>query len=294
LPVERLKWAEETVDKNHSASPERLQALRLLSLDAPAHRAKLVNTLRLEEPAEAQAIVLEELGKLEGIAPTLIEKFRQVQPGLRSKVIDLFVERHGNHEALLQALEKQAITPGELNLDLEQRRKLLRGGNPDIQKRASKYFGDEEYSNRKVIVEEWMKKIPQTGDATKGRIQFEKICITCHRKGSLGVKVGPDLSDLSHRSVEDILSNILDPNMAINPAFVTVRIDAEESEMGILAGETEEAVTLLQAQEVKKVFPRKSIKKMELTGLSLMPEGLESGFTPQEMRDLIAFLQQRE
>ena len=41
------------------------------------------------------------------------------------------------------------------------------------------------------------------------------------------------------------------------------------------------------------VVPRPQIKRIESTGLSLMPEGLEAGLAPGDLRDLIAFLQEK-
>jgi len=111
----------------------------------------------------------------------------------------------------------------------------------------------------------------------------------------LGHQVGPDLTAVAHRGVEDLLSNILDPNMAINPAYVsyTVETVSGEIESGILASESVDAITLLQAQGKKTVVSRRQIKRFESSGLSLMPEGVEAGMTPADLRDLIAFLQQK-
>ena len=50
---------------------------------------------------------------------------------------------------------------------------------------------------------------------------------------------------------------------------------------------------MLQAQGIRAVIPRAKLLRMQSTGLSLMPEGLEAGLTPQQLRDLIAFLQKR-
>ena len=73
----------------------------------------------------------------------------------------------------------------------------------------------------------------------------------------------------------------------------TLETDSGELETGILQSESAEAVTLLQAQGKKVVIPRRRIKRLEASGLSLMPEGLEAGMTAAELRDLIAFLQER-
>ena len=44
---------------------------------------------------------------------------------------------------------------------------------------------------------------------------------------------------------------------------------------------------------INSVVSRRQIKRLESSGLSLMPEGLEAGMTPADLRDLIAFLQQK-
>jgi putative heme-binding domain-containing protein len=184
---------------------------------------------------------------------------------------------------------------GELNLDLEQRRRLLRRSSPDIQARAAKLFGDEEYSNRKSLVDDWLKRLPAEGDIVRGRTVFEKNCAQCHTVSGQGDNVGPDLNDVFHRSLEDLVSNILDPNMAINPSYVGfhVELNSDESEIGILHAESSEAITLLQAMGKQVVIPRKDIRSMTSSGISLMPEGLEAAMTPQDLRDLVAFLQQK-
>jgi putative heme-binding domain-containing protein len=156
-------------------------------------------------------------------------------------------------------------------------------------------MGDEEYSHRKTIVDDWLKKLPPAGDAVRGQVAFQKICAQCHQLDGVGHAVGPDLAALAHRSVEDLLSNILDPNMAINPAYVAYSVEtlSGEFETGLLASESPEAVQLLQAYGRKLIIPRREIKRFAAGGLSLMPEGLEAAMTPADLRDLIALLQKQ-
>jgi putative heme-binding domain-containing protein len=282
---------------NSSAAGQRVESLRLLALGESAEvKAALLAVLQGTQPAAVQAAAIETLRGLNEpeIAMALVDRWRALSPGVRAPVIDLLLRRRGYHDALLLAVEQGKIKVGELNLDLEQRRRLLRDSSAETKTRAAKFWGDEEYSNRKSLVTDWLAKLPASGDAARGTTVFEKICITCHRAGVVGNAVGPDLSEMAHRSVEDLLSNILDPNMAINPAYIafTAEWSPDESATGILQSETPDAVTLLQAQGVKIVIPRAKLKRLESSGLSLMPEGLEAGMTPQELRDLIAFLQQ--
>ena len=96
-----------------------------------------------------------------------------------------------------------------------------------------------------------------------------------------------------HRGVEDLLSNILDPNLAINPNYLsfTAETTSGEIETGLLQSDTPDTVVLLQAMNKQVTLSRKQLKRFETSGLSLMPEGLEAGLTPAELRDLIAFVQ---
>jgi putative membrane-bound dehydrogenase-like protein len=242
---------------------------------------------------QAALSVLKEYNNAE-IATILVERWRTFAPSVRASALALLLQRQGFHNALVDALEKGRITVGELNLDLEQRRRLLWFSSPDIKKRAAKLIGDGEYSNRKSIVGEWLAKLPTKGDPATGKSIFEQRCAQCHLVGSTGHRVGPELTGMSHRSVEDLLSNILDPNMAINPAYITYNCETTSGELetGLLQAESPETVTLLQAAEKKIVIPRSNIKHLQSSGLSLMPEGLEAGLTPANLRDLIAFLQQ--
>jgi hypothetical protein len=55
--------------------------------------------------------------------------------------------------------------------------------------------------------------------------------------------------------------------------------------------ETAESVALLQAQGKKVILARTNLIRLESSGLSLMPEGLEAAISPVELRDLIEFIQ---
>ena len=277
---------------------QRLDDVRLLALGdyAPVSRT-LDSLLEGTQPAAVQQAAIDVLRQFKetAVARNLVARWRSLAPAVRTPVINLLLSRVPFHEVLVAAIEDGRIKVGELNLDLEQRRRLLRRSSPAIMARAAKFISDEEYSNRKSVVEDWLKKLPPTGEAARGRPVFERLCAPCHALGGIGNQVGPDLAALAHRSVEDLLSNILDPNMAINPAYVsyTAETSSGEIETGILESESADAVVLRQPSGKKAVLPRKQIKRFESSGLSLMPEGLEAGLSAAELRDLIAFLQEK-
>jgi putative membrane-bound dehydrogenase-like protein len=277
-------------------SADRIGPIAVLEFGTPSRVAgPLSALLEAVEPPEVQNAALEVLIRLRlpDLGEVLVAHWPSLWPGVRERVGALLVERKELHEALLGAVESGAIRPGELNLDLEQRRRLLRSAVMTVRERAGRFWSDEEYSNRSQVVTDWMKKLPAEGDSSRGRKVFEETCSRCHRVAGLGLAVGPDLAGSAHRSVEDLLSNILDPNMAMNPAFTayTAELVEGESVTGLLAGQNADSVVLLQASQQRVTLPRTQLKSIRSTGRSLMPEGLESGRSPQDLRDLIAFLQ---
>lgn len=274
----------------------RVADVRILGLGTEdSSREPLLALLDAREPVELQRAALSELRRFQGpaVGAGLVARWRTIGPAIRTDVLNLILERRAFHPPLLEALESGAILVGELNLDLEQRRRLLRGGTASIRERAVKFMADEEYSGRKALVDDWLAKLPAQGDAGRGRKFFEEACAKCHVCGAVGKRVGPDLTGLAHRSVEDLVSNILDPNMALNPGFVAYTVETidGEAQTGLLVANDANSITLLLADEQRVTVPRRSVLKLEANGRSLMPEGLEAGRSRQDLRDLVEYLQ---
>lgn len=111
--------------------------------------------------------------------------------------------------------------------------------------------------------------------------------------GTVGFAVGPDLTEISRKGAETLLSDLFDPNAAVNTEYLGYTIDDEEGDVftGIVTLETEALVTLRQSGGQDLVIPRTRITSMSSSGLSLMPEGLEIGLSLQDVADLLSFLQ---
>jgi putative membrane-bound dehydrogenase-like protein len=275
---------------------ERIEQIQLLAFgDFETAGEALLNLLAGPELVEVQSATVMAMRGFTNVALArgLIARWRSLQPSVRPMVLNLLLQRATFHEPLIAALEAGRVTLGELNLDLEQRRRLLRKSSPELTARAAKLMGDGEYSNRSRLVEEWLKKLPTNGDEKRGRQSFVKLCASCHSAEGTARSVGPNLASVAHRSVEDLVSNILDPNMAINPSYVAYTVETRQGEVwtGVLQTESANEVVLLQAMGMRAVIQRKDVQEMHSTGLSLMPEGLEAGLSPSELRDLVAYLQ---
>ncbi len=135
--------------------------------------------------------------------------------------------------------------------------------------------------------------------ATNGKQVFEQAgCIKCHRIGTQGSKLGPDLSDVTKRfKGSKLLQQILEPGSEINKHFQTwiVVTDDGKVQTGLLTSETPDAVSLLpnplKPTEVITI-ERSRIEELIPSKQSTMPDGLLMTFSKSEIMDLLAYIQQ--
>src|SRR2546427_2441070 len=236
-----------------------------------------------------------QIGEVE-VARTVLARWRSYSPPVKSTALGMLLRKPAFHDLLLAALEKKQLSFGELNLDLEQRRRLLRRSAEDIQRRAAALFGDQEFSNRKPIVDQYLAKVLSlAGDARRGAGHFRAQCAKCHQLGGIGHAVGPDLGMAFAKAKEDLLTSMLDPNAAIDPQYTNYFVTTGKGEeiQGVIKTETPSSITLVRASGESDTILRSQIRQIRTDGLSLMPEGLEKGLSAQDFADLIAFLQQR-
>ena len=86
---------------------------------------------------------------------------------------------------------------------------------------------------------------------------------------------------------------MLDPNRAVEPRFVEYSAVTKSGHVfaGIIAAETGNAVTLIDAQAASHALLRSDLDELVSTGRSLMPAGAEELLNqPQDLLDLIAYL----
>jgi quinoprotein glucose dehydrogenase len=134
------------------------------------------------------------------------------------------------------------------------------------------------------------------GDVAQGRSLFftrsSLSCVRCHKVGSTGGEVGPNLSALgTQKSREYLLEAIVAPNAAIAQGFETVVILDEDGKTvsGILKSEDDTDLTLMDAQGALVKIPKDKIEERR-KGQSSMPVDLLKYLNKRELRDLVAYL----
>jgi len=134
------------------------------------------------------------------------------------------------------------------------------------------------------------------GDAGKGAeiFQSEKAaCSRCHKVGDKGVDFGPALSQIGTKLGRQALYEaILDPSGGISFGYEGWSVETRDGEevFGLLASETQDAVAIKQQTGVVIPLKRSDVVRMERQKLSVMPAGLGSILSRQELVDLVEYL----
>jgi putative membrane-bound dehydrogenase-like protein len=119
-------------------------------------------------------------------------------------------------------------------------------------------------------------------------------CIKCHRVGNVGGEIGPALIGVGAKYDQaKLIESVLYPSKQILDGYqqVIVRTKKGDVEAGIIKGETDTELTLVDSAAQKIVIKKSTIDRRKFSEQSLMPEGLHAGLKPQEFSDLIAYLQ---
>jgi len=133
------------------------------------------------------------------------------------------------------------------------------------------------------------------GNPQRGRVAFHgerAKCATCHRVDGVGGEVGPDLSQLRDRSLDDLFQDIAEPSASIHPNFTSFTIALKDGRVmaGVVRAKGEKELRLVDSEAKVSEFPRSEVEDLRPTGTSMMPVGLAGALGEEEIRDLLAFL----
>jgi putative heme-binding domain-containing protein len=253
--------------------------------------------LQNTEPLKIQETALQQLAAYPdpSIGKKIVALWPDLGPQIRRYAGNLLLYNKVHHDALLTGLEKRVINIGEMNFDLERRRTLLWwSDNDDTKRRAEALFSDAGVVNRKDAIDKMRPALTLNGSSTNGKQVFTNICSQCHIYGAEGIDVGPVLTEINRKSKEALLHDILDPNAAVDTRYINHRLETNSGDVhiGMVDTETDQFITIKKMGGEKVTINKTDIKKFNSLGTSLMMEGLEGSLTPQEMADLLAYLQQ--
>lgn len=288
-----FEQAKSTAANTKQDPAARTAAIQLLQYTTFADAGSTLMELIENDPA--QGIRLAGIDVLAGfhdesIGPFLLTGFSGQTPAGRRAVINALLRNDARATLLLDEIEAQTIAVAELGATNVNR--LTQHKNPELKTRAGQLLASAIPADRKEVLAKYQAALTLKPDPQQGRALFEKNCSTCHRVSNIGVEIGPDIADSRTRQPAALLTDILNPNRAIDANYVSYSIVTEQGTTvtGIIAAETASSITIKQPEGKHVTVLRQDIDEVISNGISLMPEGLEKNLNLQQMADLIAFI----
>ncbi|HEY8506531.1 MAG TPA: PVC-type heme-binding CxxCH protein, partial [Gemmataceae bacterium] len=292
--TELFREASRRAGESQGDVPERVEAVRLLA-HAPWEIAGAALAPLPADAAAPQDVRLAAVQALSAhprpeVPAMLLEDWRGYTPAVRTEVAQAMLQRPERVRALLDALASGTVKPGDL--DPERTRRLVNYRVPELRERARKVLAASMPADRKEVLARYRAALQTKGDALRGREVFRKNCANCHEVGGVGTRVGPDIADTRTKTEEMLLTDILNPNQAIDSNYINYSVETNSGKLltGFIAVETATSITLVREQGQSDVVLKQDVASMSSTGVSLMPEGLEKNITVAEMADLLRYL----
>jgi len=288
--------ASATVMKTSASESERVGAVDLLSL---ATREQAERPLRIcikaDQPEKLQSAAVKALNELLGKAAhaPVLAAWSGLKPKARETALAAMLARDDGATALLEAMSERR-GPEPKDLAASQVQALAKHKNATIARHAATVLKSVIPPSREEVARTFAPALSLKGDAKAGQNHYIGRCMACHRAQGLGIEVGPDLITVKTKGRDALLAAILDPHKEVASQYIAYTVSTREGQTlsGIITQDDASSLTLKMMGGATVSLQRTAIQGTASAGQSLMPEGLEAGMTPQDMADLLAFIEE--
>ena len=139
------------------------------------------------------------------------------------------------------------------------------------------------------------------GDIRRGQVVFNSqkaACSACHNAGGYkGGNIGPDLSRIGKiRTERDLLESLVFPSVSFVRSYEPILIVTKSGKQfnGLIRKETPDEITLATGAREEARVLRSEIEEIRPSTVSIMPAGLDTQLTKEQLADLIAFLKSKQ
>ena len=160
---------------------------------------------------------------------------------------------------------------------------------PAVDPKNPRQIANREYQDVLAVT------MPLEGDAENGKKLFRaQSCIHCHTFANGQLPKGPHLVDIGKRyKKQELVESIVDPSKKIAQGFDTWGFIMESGKIftGFVVRESAETVTIRQADGISRELIQDEVEERVKQEVSMMPKGIVGNLTPQQLADIIAYLQ---
>ncbi|MDB5320835.1 MAG: hypothetical protein JWN40_2466 [Phycisphaerales bacterium] len=244
------------------------------------------------QPVEVQLAAVRAAARCEraNVPQRLLKGWPAHSPTVRAAVADALLARAP------WTLEL-AASPAARDLDFARRQRLLNHANKDVKAAAQRTIARSLPANadRQKVIDTYQPALTLPGDPAHGQALFAENCATCHRMGNspVGHDLGPNLLTVRDWPKENILTALLDPDRTVEPRFIayTATLNDGSALTGLLTTESAGNVIVKTLDDIDHPLPRSALKSLISTNRSLMPQGFEAALQPQDVADLMSYIQ---
>lgn len=295
---------------DESAIKKSLDTLLDQSADVNARQRALRSllSLRNQEASSLLESLLDEPGlRLDAIRgyamvenPTgpsvLLSRYSQMDPELQRAVVETLATRKRYAEALLAAIRTKKISRDDIPVHVARSLKDILGN------RFVQVYGEVKSigADREKQMTKYKAMLSPTAlakaDASRGRVVFKKTCASCHLLYGDGGNVGPDLTGSNRANLDYILLNSVDPSYDVPDGYKMVTVVTTDGRLinGVVAEEDGSKLVLKTAEQPRVVIAKEDVEDKKTSDKSIMPDGQFDQMKPQEVIDLIKYLQTTE
>lgn len=282
-----------------AASSDRTPASRVASIRMLEHaafadvRAPLGALLATHVPPSVQLAAIETVAKFSepGVSELLLRDWARRTPQVREEILEALISRQDRVPDVLDAIEKNIIEVSQIGPT--QRLQLLAGTDAETKQRAQRIFQGGASASAKDAFGKYDETLALRGDPARGVRVYQNLCAACHVYKGQGSDIGPNLETVRGWGSDQIILNIVDPNREVAPNYVTHVLEMKDGTTlsGMITEENDSSIKLKRIGAAEENVLRQNIVKITALPTSLMPPGLDSAISPQEMADLISYLQ---
>ncbi len=176
--------------------------------------------------------------------------------------------------------------------------KIMEKGLPGTAMKANDSFNDFQAATIVAYLRSFAANPSRTsglvGDPTHGKELFENKggCVSCHRVGSSGSRLGPNLTEIgaNRRNVE-LEHSLVDPNPDFSPQNRMIRVVTKDgsSVTGRLLNIDTFTIEMLDPNDTLRAFTRTDLRESVILSKSTMPS-YKDKLTSQELADVVSYL----
>ena len=248
------------------------------------------------QPDEVRAAALSVLQRFssEMITTAILSSYPRMSESLKSRARDLLFGRPQSSLAFLTLVADKRIDPAHVPLDQLRRLSLFK--NDEIDAAVRKYWGNIQPGTPEEKLAD-MRRFNNdlragSGDSAHGHELFKKHCAVCHKLQGEGTTLGPDLTNTVKGDLDSLLASIVDPSAVVRREFLSYVVVTKSGVVhsGLMVEQDAASLTLVDAKNQNTRISRDAIDEINETPTSLMPERMLEQLSPQELRDLFAYL----